>query len=97
MSENTVVPVSLLNQEDTDRNPKNKTALHVIEEIDEYGCEHSCKHGKSNKNVSQGNESLYRKFVSGQITDNGSADPKFFTDNKMIDEFFGLATPRAGS
>jgi len=30
-----VVPISLLNLEDTDRNPKNKTALHVIEEIDE--------------------------------------------------------------
>ena len=60
-----VVPISLLNLEDTDRNPDNKTALHVIEEIDEYGFEESCKHGKFNNNVSQGNESLYRRVFSG--------------------------------
>ena len=37
ISENMVVPIYILNSEDTKRNPENKIALHVIEEIDESG------------------------------------------------------------
>jgi hypothetical protein len=47
-----VVPIYILNSEDTKRNPVNKIALHVIEEINESGFEDSSKHGESNKNES---------------------------------------------
>jgi len=65
ISENMVVPIFILNSKDPIRNPENKIALHIIEEIDESGFKDSLKLNESNKNGSISNESHNQRVVSG--------------------------------